>query len=93
MKTITRNQAKQLIQNDKGKFFGVRFLKKDGSPRTMNCKRVMKSDIKGTGTAKKNDHVIPVYSNNDRGYRSFDIDRLEMLKMGGEEYLVVGEGA
>ena len=89
MKTISKQQAIKMIKADGGKFFGVKFTKKDGTPRTMNCKRVMKVAIKGTGKSKpSNDNIIPVYSNNDRGYRSFDIDRLISLKMGGEEYFV-----
>ena len=89
MKTINKSQAIKMIKSDGGRFFGVKFTKKDGTPRTMNCKRVVKAAIKGTGKSKpSNDHIIPVYSNNDRGYRSFDIDRLISLKMGGEEYIV-----
>ena len=94
MKTINKQQAIKMIKSDGGRFFGVKFTKKDGTPRTMNCKRVMKAAIKGSYDKSKgkskpsNDHVIPVYSNNDRGYRSFDIDRLISLKMGGEEYIV-----
>ena len=88
MKTINKSQAMKMIKSDGGKFFGVKFTKKDGTPRTLNCKRVVKAAIKGTGKAKSNDHIIPVYSNNDKGYRSFDIDRLISLKMGGEEYIV-----
>ena len=88
MKTINKSQAIKMIKSDGGRFFGVKFTKKDGTPRIMNCKRIMKAAIKGTGQSKSNDHIIPVYSNNDKGYRSFDIDRLISLKMGGEEYIV-----
>lgn len=87
MKTVDRNEAIRLLSSTKGRFFGVKFTKKDGSIRTMNCKKLVKKAIKGTGKSHP-DNIVPVYSNNDRGYRSFDIDRLIELHINKEIYKV-----
>ena len=91
MKTfiITKEQALQLIKKDGGKFFGAVFEKADGTIRIMNCKRVKLDEIKGTGTARNNPDQVKVYSNNDKAYRSFNINRLKLLKMGGNTYSVI----
>lgn len=87
MKTINRNEAVRLLSLTKGRFFGVKFTKKDGSIRVMNCKKVVKKAIKGTGKVHSA-NIVPVYSNNDRGYRSFDIDRLIELHLNKEVYKI-----
>ena len=65
------------------------FEKADGSIRKMNCKRVVQDAIKGTGTARSNPDQVKVYSNNDKAYRSFNINRLKVLKMGGSVYSII----
>ena len=90
MKTIDRNEAVRLLSSTKGKFFGVKFTKKDGSERIMNCKKLVKKAIKGSGKQHPN-NIIPVYSNNDRSYRSFDINRLIELRINNVVYRIEEE--
>ena len=90
MKTIDRNEAVRLLRSTKGKFFGVELTKKDGNERTRNCKKLVKKAIKGS--RKQHPYnIIPVYSNNDRSYRSFDINRLIELRINNVVYRIEEE--
>ena len=48
-KTIQRDTMVRRIRATKGQIFSVKFVKKDGSTRDMNCRLGVRKYIKGTG--------------------------------------------
>lgn len=73
-----------------GKFFFVRFEKKDGTIREMTCRRKVKAYVKGGGVPAS-ENIIRVWEvAKDRkgaeAYRSFDIDRVIEVHFGGKVY-------
>lgn len=62
-------------------FFTVTFEKKDGTLRTMNCRKGVKKHLKGGDStiAHKRD-LVSVYDVKSRGYRCFDVTRVTDIK-------------
>jgi hypothetical protein len=87
---ITKDEAKQLIKNTKGKFFTVTFIKKDGSERVMNARLGVKAYLKGGDLPYNPDEkgLIPVYDMKNGGYRMINIPTISKLKIGNNEYNV-----
>jgi hypothetical protein len=91
MKTVSKVEAMGRILSSKdGRFFSVRFVKKDGSVRDMTCKKVVKSAINGVGSRYNaiERGYIPVYDINNKGYRTVNFDTLIGFKMNGQSYVV-----
>lgn len=88
---LTKDEAKQLIKDTKGKFFTATFVKRtNGAMRTMNCRLGVKAYLAG-GVLPYNPEekgLIPVYSIQDRGYRMINLETLTKLKIGNNEYEV-----
>lgn len=87
-----------------GKAFTVCFEKADKTMRNMTCRTGVKKYVKGvsneTPPKDSNNDVVKVWemgrdskghfiSNGAKGYRSFRVDRVKSLKVGGETYKVV----
>lgn len=93
MKIITREQAVEMINNTKGKFFRVDFIKKStGKSRRMCGRTGVKKYLSPTPTKKpvmNNPDIIKMHES-FVGYRSFDINSLQKLKCKGQEYKVEG---
>ena len=90
---INTKIAKSMIDSiDNGQFFGVTFVKADGSIREMNCRKGVKKYLKGgeaTYNGKnKNAGNIGVYDMVTGDYRCFNINRLQKLRVGGVEYAI-----
>jgi hypothetical protein len=93
--TISRDEAKKLIQATKGKFLTVTFTKKDGTTRVMNCRLGVKAYLKG-GTLPYNPNefnLIPVWDpqahrTTGNGYRMISANTITALKIGANEYKV-----
>ena len=93
--TISRDEAKKLIQATKGKFLTVTFTKKDGTTRVMNCRLGVKAYLKG-GTLAYNPNdfnLIPVWDPQahrvtGNGYRMISVNTITALKIGANEYKV-----
>lgn len=97
-KTISRTKALDLIQNSKGHFFKVVFTKKkDGKERTMNAQYVKGQGTSALGLVKVKEsslmkklkqtgdiNTIPSKS----VIRSFNINNLKSLGIGGQLYKV-----
>lgn len=75
MKKISRTKVVELIQSNKGKFFTVKFTKKDNTNRTINC------IIKNNGTTKLG--YLNVWSIQDKGYRNIDIRTIKTVSIQG----------
>jgi hypothetical protein len=88
---ITKDEAKQLMKDTKGKFFTVTFIKRtDGTKRVMNCRLGVKAYLKGgdlpfNPEAKQ---LLPVYDIGSKGYRLISLDSVIHLKIGNNEYEV-----
>tara|TARA_X000001382_G_C3015166_1_gene129827 strand:- start:30 stop:302 length:273 start_codon:yes stop_codon:yes gene_type:complete len=84
--TITLQEILDKVSN--GKVFSAKFVKKDGSIRTMNCRTGVVKHVTGKGrnfdpiTA----NLIPVFDMNKNGYRFISFDRLNWIKIGGKKY-------
>jgi len=93
--TISRDEAKKLIQATKGKFLTVTFTKKDGTTRVMNCRLGVKAYLKG-GTLAYNPNdfnLIPVWDpqahrTTGNGYRMISVNTITALKIGANQYQV-----
>ena len=70
----------------KGQFFGVKFVKKDGTIRTLNGHMRRDKGGKKVGTAK--DPYLVVYSNNDQGFRCVNLDTVISINALGNTYVI-----
>ena len=85
----TVDDFKKFVGND-GKFFSVKFLKKDWSERTMVARLGVKCYTSG-GQLKYNPedrNNIVVFSTKDKGYRTISIDRLISVKANGKKIIL-----
>lgn len=70
-----------------GKVFSVVFTKKDGTERTMSCRRGVKSHLRGgKNTVKHLPQYLTVFSMNDEGYRNINLETLKTVKGCGQVY-------
>lgn len=79
---MTKNEV---INNLGGKFFHVRFIKKDGTLRHMTGRLGVKKHTKGGKRTLNNDHLI-VYEVNKKQYRAVNKDRIVYIKQGNNEW-------
>jgi hypothetical protein len=91
--TISRDEAKQLIKETKGKIFTVTFTKKDGSERTMNARLGVKVYLRGGQLAydAESKGLLPVFDmqiGGENGYRMINLNTILSLKIGGNTYTV-----
>ena len=75
----------QFIEQTKGRFFTVTFIKKDGSERTLNGRVGVTKHLKG-GVSRAGDQYITVYDVQNGGYRSVNKDTIKQIKFGKEIY-------
>lgn len=91
MKIVTPTEAMgRILSANNGRFFSVRFIKKDGSLRKMTCKKVVKKAINGNG-AKYNAlerGYLPVYDLSKKEYRTLNFNTLMQFKLNGVDYIV-----
>jgi len=91
VKTVTRKQAVKMIQDSKGKMFGILFKKRtDGSLREMNCRIGVTKHLKG-GESTINQGVqklISVYDVQNAGYRCIPHEGIRQVRIDGEVYKV-----
>ena len=85
---LTKEQAKQLILNTKGKFFTVTFIKKDGTTRVMNARLEVKAYLKGGELPYDPEEkgLIPAYDVKTGDYRMININTITNLKIGNNTY-------
>jgi hypothetical protein len=89
-RTISKQEAAQVIKNTKGKYFTVSFTKKDGTNRVMNARLGVKIYLKG-GTLPYNPDekgLIPVFDAKTKGYRMVNINTINKLVIDKVEYEV-----
>ena len=70
-----------------GKVFGIKFIKKDGSNRTMNCRLGVKKYLKGgTNTTSHINKYLTVFSINDGNYRNVNMETVTSISGCGEVF-------
>ena len=89
MKTVARTTLIRKIKATKGKIFSVRFVKKDGCVRDMNCRLGVKKHLTGTGRSKGHlPHLINVYDLQVQGYRYVNKNTIQSAVIGGTAYIL-----
>ena len=73
------------IEQTKGRFFTVTFIKKDGTQRTLNGRVGVTKHLKG-GVSRAGDQYITVFDVKNGGYRSVNKDTIKEIKFGKEVY-------
>lgn len=87
-RTISKQEAAQIIKNTKGKYFTVSFTKKDGTNRVMNARLGVKVYLKGGILPYNPDEkgLIPVFDAKTKGYRMININTINKLVVDRVEY-------
>ena len=92
METISRSKAKEIIYATGGMIFGVRFIKKNGEHRQMNCRLGVKAHLKGGEKAyKPNDYGLVGVFDMQESYRTVNLMTLYELTFAGVTYKVQSE--
>jgi hypothetical protein len=68
------------ILNSNGKIMTVKFVKKDGSLRVMNCRLGVTKHLKGGCSTLNPDKFITVYDLKSEGYRAIDKESILDVK-------------
>lgn len=86
MLIISKSEISRIAGN---KFITVSFLKKDGTPRTINGRLHVKRYLKGgdNPNTRCGDFLI-IYSLKDRGYRTINLDTVSRIAARGRVYLI-----
>lgn len=90
IKVLPKEEVRQRIQDLHGKIFSVEFYKKNGEYRKMLCRTDVKKYLKG-GELPFDIYekgLVPVYDLQKEGYRVIPIDRVQSIKLQGNEYKV-----
>ena len=90
--TISRQDAKELIKNSKGRIFAATFTKKDFTSRLINARLGVKFKAKTDrqrpyDPAKKD--LIAVYDMIKKGYRTINLKTLDSLSINKNKYIVL----
>jgi len=89
-KSVTVNDAVDIIKKSKGKFLTVSFIKRSNNEtRTMNCRTGVSKGVKGTGTKAKDNSLITVYDMVKHEYRNINVSGIRSVKFNGVNYKVV----
>jgi hypothetical protein len=74
----------KVIEQSKGKFLTVTFVKKDGSIRTLNGRLGVKKDLVGGKSTVDHTKYINIYDVQAHGYRNVNKETIIEVKFGGE---------
>lgn len=86
MKSISKSKAMNLMLNSHGNFFTVEFIKKDGSPRVMNC-LCKKDQDTSLGYIEVKEAAL-LRKDPKNAIRRVNMQTLTMVKVGGVSYKV-----
>jgi hypothetical protein len=94
MPNLKRSSLYRLVEGNKGRFFTVDFIKKDGTARTMNCRTGVHKDLRGGECAiprhmLKGRPYVVVWDMVAEGYRVFNVETATSLRINGKSYKVV----
>lgn len=77
----------ELVQASNGKFVSVRFVKKDGSIRTMVCRLGVKKHLKGGSSTLDPAKYLTVFDVQKGEYRAINRDTIVSVTIGGVSYV------
>jgi WYL_2, Sm-like SH3 beta-barrel fold len=91
MRKVTVEYAERLIKSTRGAFFGVSFVKTDGSVRDMVCRLGVTKGIKGTGMAyePREQGLLPVFDVSKDSYRMINLNTLRRVTVDGQTFAVI----
>ena len=89
MNTISKKNAYEMMLNTRGKIFGVKFTKKDGTERAMSCRLHVTKGVKGVGRnyTPITKGLVGVYDMNN-GFRMVNLKTLKEISFKGERFKV-----
>ena len=93
---ITQEEAKIKIEESKGKFYSVKFIKKNGELRILNGRQGVHNSkhapLKGVGLAynPKDYNLVNVFDVQIKDYRMINLNTLQELTIDNSTYNVVG---
>lgn len=82
---MTKSKAKSLITETKGKFFSIKFVKKDASIRKMNCRLGVKKYLHGGKSNVDQEDFLTVYDIVAMGYRNINLSTVLSVTFKGKE--------
>jgi len=87
---IKREEAKKMIFETKGRIFSVKFTKKDGSERSMNCRRGVSKGVTGEGMKYDPEkyNLIPVFDMANDGFRMINASTISEVTIQGKTHKV-----
>ena len=96
---VTTDQIVNLIQDTKGAFFTVKFIKKDGTERVMNARFGVKKHLKGGSLPydRVQKGLLSLWDpkaaeETGNGYRLLSVGAILSAKINGVEYIVKNPG-
>jgi len=88
---ISPAEAVNLIRSTKGGFFGVEFIKKDGSRRKMLARTGVKKGVK-EGAREYTPPLVPrhitVWDRHAGGYRKINVNTIQTVAAKGQRFTV-----
>ena len=95
MKTINKEQAKQLIHITNGKIFSSTFVKKDGTHRLLTGRLKVTKGLKENAKPRPYNpskyNLVCVYDMKAEGYRMINFNTLLTLSINKQKYLIEQE--
>ena len=78
--------SKFVEATNNGKIFSATFEKKDGTIRTINCRRNVSKGVKGVGYSfdPMSKGLLSVYDMQNNGFRFINLEKLVEAKVNGE---------
>jgi hypothetical protein len=93
MTELNRNKLADVVRGTNGGFFGVDFIKKDGTLRRMTCRKgVYKvEELKGKGSTvdRPDTPYVTVWDVVKRAYRVINLQTVQALRFNGNEFVVL----
>ena len=91
MKTINKQEAKELIKESKGLIFSATFTKKDGTNRIMSArlgKRYTPTTGKAAPYKPEQYNLLPAYDMRKKAFRMINLNTLTNLSINNIKYII-----
>jgi hypothetical protein len=88
-KQISPEEVQNVIESAGNKFFTVMFVKRtDNTLRTMNCRKGVKTGVKGTGHRSHKSGLVTIYDMTNKGFRNINLSGVRSISANGTKYVV-----
>lgn len=88
MNTGKIGNFRSFVQSLNGRFVTVDYVKKDGTPRTINGRTGVTKHLKGGECRNKNEEALVIYSIKDKGYRIINLDTVTGIRANNMSIIV-----